>query len=170
MGGKRDSAGRNKEIARIRKRMARKLDLYGVFADISPELNKRLNEATEYSDFRRVENERQLEAIKSVLAGYIFNENVVVQAVVPDKNGIRVVAIDHFEAMQRATNLFLAAMNMQNKMWGLYSVEQGGGGGAGGGDSNTLTAKLVHEIQRIAQQGRTRMLPPVTAKIVENGK
>ena len=71
--------GRDKDIAAIRSKMATQLYARGIFGDLGQELEKNVVEATSYSDFRRAENERQLEAIKTHLARYIFNEDVMVE-------------------------------------------------------------------------------------------
>ena len=85
MGGNRDPLGRNKELLAIRKRMARQLKICNVFTDLSPELDKKLAEAAEYHDFRRIENEREIESIKAALAPCIFDDNVGV----PDRGDRR---------------------------------------------------------------------------------
>ena len=142
--------GRNNQLAKIRKQLAKQLDVTEIFADLRPELQKELASAARYCEFRRVENERQLEQRKQVLTGYIFDEAVMVKGTVPDRNGERVVELSHFDAMCKAVNLFLQAMNMQNKMWGIYDVPQA----APQSESpvRSVTASMVSELRRIAKQ------------------
>ena len=164
MGGKRDPLGRNKELLAIRKRMARQLKIRHVFTDLSPELDKKLAEAAEYHDFRRIENEREIESIKAALAPCIFNDNVGV----PDQNGgMRVVEQSHFEVMLKAINTFLSAMNTQNKMWGLYTMPRGMNADAPTMNIKTASIEMVQELQQIAAKKNlalpdTRNGPPAT--------
>lgn len=161
-----DPLGRSKQIGTLRKRMTEELDIYGVYT--SPK-QKHVPQLVEYSDFRRVDNERQLEAIKSMLAGYMLNPNVVVQGTVEDKNGEpRVVQMSQFDAMLKATNLFLSAMNMQNKMWGLYMVPQTPKEPSTLGNIKNVTINMVQELQRIAKK-ENLALPAHGSRSTDNG-
>jgi hypothetical protein len=149
-----DPLGRSKQIGALRKRMAKQLDLHNNFTDISPALGEKLSQAAEYNDYRRIENERQLESIKSMLAGFMFDENVVVKGSVSDKNGgMREVELNRFEVMLKASNMFLSAMNMQNKMWGLYTVPETSYSTAPNAlNIRNVTVDMVQELQRIAKK------------------
>jgi hypothetical protein len=157
-----DPLGKKKEIGLLRKRVKEELDIYGVYK--SPPM-ERLPNFVEYPDFRRIENERQLESIKSVLAGYIFNENVVIRG----SDTEHVVELSRFDAMLKATNMFLNAMNMQNKMWGLYTVPTARDNDA----SSTLkirnvTVDMVQDLQRIAKKEKLA-LPANESRPTDNG-
>lgn len=143
--------------------MTKELDIYGVYD--TPELPN-LPEVKNYNDFRKIGNEHQLEAIKSALAPYIFDEDVIVQGIDLNKDGDKVVALTRFEVMLKATNMFLSAMNMQNKMWGLYTVPAAP-------HSNTPPPSLniigvVQDMQRIAKK---LALPPAASepRPIDNG-
>jgi hypothetical protein len=152
MGGKKKLLGRDNKIAALRKRMIEELWIDSGFHEISPQLEKKLAQASEYGDFRRVENERQLESIKAILSGYIFDENVVVQGTVLDKNGgERVVELSRFDVLMKAINIFLSALNMQNKMWGIYA-EVKVPRGPSASEPAVVFSKLVAEMQRIAKK------------------
>jgi len=172
MSGKRDNgdnAVSNKQIVALRKKMLDRLDVYNIFADLSPELEKKLAAAAEYSDFRRVENERQLEAIKSVLAGYILNEDVRVHGTVPERNGgVREVEMSRFDAMLKAGNLFLNAMNMQNKLWGLYEAPSLPAGAPGAVNIKNASIIAIQELQRIAKKEKLA-LPENESPATGNG-
>lgn len=174
-GKKQDPLGRSKEIGALRKQMETALGIQNVYVDLAPELKKELDNATGYKDFRRIENERQLEAIKAISGGYIFNDNVRVEGVEITKDGTpRLITMSHFDAMLKATTVFLAAMNMQNKMWGLYAPppSEKDPDGGGGGDANShfkRMSMMAQEMQRIAKR---EALPAhiVKAKVIENGQ
>ena len=96
------------------------------------------------------------------MAGYMFNENVVIQERIADKDGqFRVVTISQFDAMMKATSIFLAAMNTQNKIWNLYSAPE-----PKSHDATTLNVKnvnvvaMVKELQQIAK--KENLQPPRT--------
>lgn len=167
-----DPLNRDKRLAAIRKKMSKDLKVGGiVFGALAPALEGHLAEAARYADFRQIENERQFESLKAVLHPYIYNENVVVTGNISDKHGnMKRVEGSHFDTMIKAINTYLNIINMQNKMWGLYSVPVAPSGGVAPEDSNlkNYSIKMVQELQRIARQG-----PPkpqlMDATVVENG-
>lgn len=164
---------KEKQIVAIREKIAKKLHVQEIFGDLSPELQTKLGRAAEYGDFRLIENERQLEAIKSMLGPYIFNENVVVRGIATDRKGDpKVVKLDHFEVMMKATNIFLNVMNMQNKMWGLYTSSPASDDGDKGKrqyNIKNLSINMVQELQRIAKR-ESLPIPTAKAEVIENGQ
>jgi hypothetical protein len=120
-----DPIGRNKQIGAIRKRMADQLNVYAVFGDLSPQQMTMLEAREEYGNFKRVESERELEAIKKQLASYIFDPNVVIQGTVQDKDRQpRVVEMSKFDAALKATKLYLETIHLQNRMWNVYALPE----------------------------------------------
>ena len=75
---KKDPLSKQK-IGAFRKQMDEQLGIHAVSGDISPEVEKRLAASAkspdDYRDFRRIQNEREIEAIKAELAPYISNED-----------------------------------------------------------------------------------------------
>jgi hypothetical protein len=161
--------GRSKQIGALRKRMAEQLYVDSAFVDLTPELKKKLKEASQYNDFRRIENERQLECIKSVLGEFIFDENITVGGDIPDgKGGTRHVELSRFDVLMKAVGVFLSAMNMQNKMWGLYTEVKLPTSGPKPIEPTVVFSKIVAEMQRIAKKP-IPALPAHDARAVNNG-
>ena len=77
--------------------------------------------------------------------------------------------------MLKAGALFLAAMNVQNKMWNLYSTPAPGNEDEHDGDirgkSNVniknLTIQMVNELQQLAAKKESL---PATPRMLENGQ
>jgi hypothetical protein len=110
----------SKEIGAIRKRITKQLNRYAIFGSLSPEEEKILVATAEYAQYKRAQNERDCEIIKQALSEYIFNPNVVVKGAELRDGEIREVTLSKFEAMIKSIPLYLATINIQNKMWGLY--------------------------------------------------
>jgi transcriptional regulator with XRE-family HTH domain len=160
---------KNMSVAEIAKRLGFTIDT--VYRDLNHKHEQVLSAVSEYGQFRRNENEHQIESIKSLMAGYMFNENVIIQGTVVDKDGeLKVVTLSQFEAMMKATAIFLAAMNLQNRMWNLYETSE-----PKSHDATTLNVKkvnvvaMVKELQQIAKKKKLLPLPPTKATAVENG-
>lgn len=168
MGGKKKLLGKDNKIAALRKRMIEELWIDSGFSEITPQLEKKLAAASDYGDFRRVENERQLESIKAILSAYIFDENVVVQSSIPEVDGgKRVVELSRFDVLMKAINIFLSAMNMQNKMWGIYAEVKMPRVPAQA-EPAVVFSKMVAEMQRIAKKP-IPALPAHDSRAVNNG-
>ena len=173
MGGKHDPLQRRKDIAAIRGKMTKQLGAYAVFDEPDPIQENLLTEATEsgnYAHYRRANNERALEAIKKNLAGYMYNDNVVVRGFNIKDGRERVVELSHFDVMMKASRLFLDAMNIQNKMWGIYAGPERPRDETPpqAPSSRTIAAEMVHELQRIAKKG-TLALKDSEARATDNG-
>ena len=156
-------------VAQIAKRVGVTIDT--VYRDLNHKHEQVLSAVSEYGQFRRRENERELEALKALYASYIFNPNVVIRGTEVDKDGkTRVIELSHFDAMLKVLGLYLAALNVQNKMWGLYTVPQ-----AAKGDApvkmnvKNISVNMVKELQQIAKKENLLPLPPIKATAVENG-
>ena len=154
---------KSKEVGALRKRVTKQFNAYGVFNAISPEVEKRLPAPSDYNEFRRIENERQLESIKALLSGYMFNENVIVQGTVND--GTRVIGLSHFDVMMKAMNMFLMAMNMQNKLWGLYTMPVVPSVEPRNLTVKNVTVEMMQELQRIARKEK----PALESRPADNG-
>jgi hypothetical protein len=111
---------------------------------------------SQYGQFRRNENERELEDFKAMCASYMYDPNVVIRGEKVDRDGKpRMVELSKFEAMVRVGQLWLSAMNMQNKMWGLYTVpEQTPQQDPPGTMVNikNVSIAIVEELQKIARR------------------
>jgi hypothetical protein len=156
-------------VAEIAKRFRVPLDT--IYRDLNHQHDKVLAALGEYSQFRRRENERELEALKALYASYIFNPNVVIRGIEADKDGkTRVIELSHFDAMLKVSGFYLAALNVQNKMWGLYTVPQAAKGDAPGTmNIKNLSVNMVKELQQIAKKENLLPLSPTKATVVENG-
>ena len=164
MGVNRDPLGRSKKIAALRVKMSEELGVH-LLGNLNSELEKQIQVAAGYNDFRRIENERELEAIKAAMSPYIFDKKVVVRGIVPDGDGLRYVDANAFEIQMKAVNVFLSAMNMQNKLWGLYTISEPRQGNA---PARSITASMVSELRKIAQSQKQPL--PVKAEVIENGQ
>ena len=143
---------KNMSVAEIAKRFRVPLDT--IYRDLNHKHEQVLSAVSEYGQFRRRENERELEALKALYAGYIFNPNVVIRGTEVDKDGkTRVIELSHFDAMLKVSTLYLAAINIQNKMWGLYTVPQAAKGDAPGTmNINNLSIHTVQELRKLAKR------------------
>jgi hypothetical protein len=90
-------------VRTLRKKVDKRLGYHG-FGTLTKQQEAQLERAAEFSDFKRVENERQLETLKTYLAGFIYNRK------------------EQFDKMMAATKYYLEAMDIQNKMWGTYTM------------------------------------------------
>ena len=159
----------NVSVAQIAKRLGVTIDT--VYRDLNHKHEQVLSAVSEYGQFRRRENERELEALKALYASYIFNPNVVIRGTEVDKDGeTRVIELSHFDAMLKVLGFYLAALNVQNKMWGLYTVPQAAKGDAPGKmNVKNISVNMVKELQQIAKKENLLPLPPTKATAVENG-
>jgi len=145
----------------------------GIFGNPDPEQQEMLDRTIEYISFRRVKSEQQLEKIKELLAGYMFDPNVVIQgAELNSKGEIKYVQLSKFDAMTKAVTLYLATVNIQNKLWGLYTTQQEPRDPldpppSGALNAKTLAHDMVQELQRMAKK---KPALPVSARVVDNGK
>jgi transcriptional regulator with XRE-family HTH domain len=144
---------KNMSVAEIAKRLGVTIDT--IYGDLNHKHEQVLSAVSEYGQFRRNENERQIEALKELYAGYLFNPNVVIRGTEVDKDGkTRVIELSHFDAMLKVSTLYLAALNIQNKIWNLYAAPESDARH----DATTLNVKnvnvaaMVQEIQRIARK------------------
>ena len=125
----------SKKIGALRKQMGEQLNIKGgLFAGISQEVEKKLQSSPdEYRDFRRIQNERDIETIKGELRPYISNKN--------------------FDIKIKAATIYLNAMILQNRMWGLnivpetkpYSSDPPVG-------IKSVTSSMVLELRKIAKR------------------
>jgi hypothetical protein len=96
-----------------------------VYDDLNNQHDQVLAALSEYGQFRRKESERVLEDFKAHCASYIFDPNVVIRGTKLVDGKAQVVDLSKFEAIVKIMPSYLAAMNTQNKMWGLYTVPEG---------------------------------------------
>ena len=96
------------------------------------------------------------------MASYMFNEKVIIQQTAfNEKNELRVIEVDAFNKMLKATTIFLAAMNIRNKMWNHYGEEQVPKGNETS-NAKHVTVNLMQEMQRLAK--------PASGRVIENGQ
>ena len=154
---------KNMSVAQIAKRLGVTIDT--VYRDLNHKHEQVLSAVSEYGQFRRRENERELEALKALYASYIFHPNVVIGGTEVDKDGkTRVIELSHFDAMLKVLGFYLAALNVQNKMWGLYTVPQAAKGDAPGKmNVKNISVNMVKELQQIAKKENLLPLPPTKA-------
>ena len=77
----------------------------------------------------------------------------------------RVIELSHFDAMLKVLGLYLAALNVQNKMWGLYTVPQAAKGDAPGKmNVKNISIQTVQELRQLAK----RENPPPPTNVIEN--
>ena len=72
-------------VAEIAKRLGVTIDT--IYGDLNHKHEQVLSAVSEYGQFRRRENERELEALKALYASYIFHPNVVIGGTEVDKDG-----------------------------------------------------------------------------------
>jgi predicted transcriptional regulator len=109
--------------AEIAKRL--KIPTYTVYRDLNDKHQLIMSAMSQYGQFCRNENERELEDFKAMCASYMYDPNVVIRGTKLVAGKERVVELSKFEAMVKIMPCYLAAMNTQNKMWGLYTVPEG---------------------------------------------
>ena len=150
---------KNLSVAEIAKRLGVTIDT--VYRDLNHKHEQVLSAVSEYGQFRRRENERELEALKALYACYIFNPKVVIRGTEADKDGkTRVIELSHFDAMLKVLGFYLAALNVQNKMWGLYTVPQAAKGDAPGKmNVKNISVNMVKELQQIAKKENLLLQP-----------
>jgi predicted DNA-binding protein (UPF0251 family) len=140
-------------VAQIAKQLSISTSI--VYGDLNNQHDQVLAALSEYGQFRRKESERELEDFKAHCASYIYDPSVVIRGEKVDSDGKpRMVELSKFEAMVRVGHLWLGAMNMQNKMWGLYTVpEQAPQQDAPGTMVNikNVSIAIVEELQKIAR-------------------
>ena len=153
-------------VAEIAKQLGITIDT--VYRDLNHKHEQVLSAVSEYGQFRRRENERELEALKALYASYIFHPNVVIGGTEVDKDGkTRVIELSHFDAMLKVLGFYLAAIDIQNKMWGLYTVPQAAKGDAPGKmNVKNISVNMVKELQQIAK--KENLPPPTNANVIEN--
>jgi len=159
---------KNMSVAQIAKRLGVTIDT--VYRDLNHKHEQVLSAVSEYGQFRRRENERELESLKALYASYIFNPNVVIRGTEVEADGkTQVIELSHFDAMLKVLGFYLAALNVQNKMWGLYTVPQAAKGDAPGKmNVKNISVNMVKELQQIAKK-EMPPLPLTKATVVENG-
>ena len=135
-----------------------------VYDDLNRKHDQILAALSEYGQIRRKESERELEDFKAHCASYIFDPNVVIRGTKLVDRKERVVELSKFEAMVKIMPFYLAAMNIQNKMWGLYTVPEKARHDDAPGSMNikNVSIHMVQELRKIAQ----KEMPSVT---VDNG-
>ena len=159
---------KNMSVAQIAKRLGVTIDT--VYRDLNHKHEQVLSAVSEYGQFRRRENERELEALKALYASYIFNPNVVIGGTEVDKDGkTRVIELSHFDAMLKVLGFYLAAIDIQNKMWGLYTVPQAKQSDAPGTmNIKNLSIHAVQELRQLAKRENLPLPPPTNANVSEN--
>jgi len=96
-----------------------------------------------------------------------LNPNVVIRGTEVDKDGkTRVIELSHFDAMLKVSTLYLAALNIQNKMWGLYTVPQAKQSDAPGTmNIKNLSIHTVQELRQLAKRENLPLPPPTNANV-----
>jgi hypothetical protein len=132
----------NPEIRALREKLPEYVSPHGyIWGQLTPAQIEQLEKASEFSDFKRVDNERQLETLKNHLASHIYD---------PNKG---------FDKMIMATKYYLEAMDIQNKMWGIYTmthrsirlIDQNGEPPPPTQTTNIDIKAVVLELQKIAR-------------------
>jgi hypothetical protein len=131
-----------------------------VYDDLNNQHDQILAALFEYGQLRRNESERELEDFKAHCASYIHDPNVVIRGTKLVAGKERVVELSKFEAMVKIMPFYLAAMNIQNKMWGLYTVTEKArrDGAPGSMNIKNVSIHMVQELRKIAHKG----MPSVT--------
>ena len=157
---------KNMSVAQIAKRLGVTIDT--VYRDLNHKHEQVLSAVSEYGQFRRRENERELESLKALYASYIFNPNAIIRGTEMDADGkTRVIELSHFDAMLKVLGLYLAAIDIQNKMWGLYTVPQAKQSDPPGTmNIKNMSVNMVAELHRIAK--KENLPPPTNANVIEN--
>jgi predicted DNA-binding protein (UPF0251 family) len=149
-------------VAQIAKQLSISTSI--VYDDLNNQHDRVLAALSEYGQFRRKESERELEDFKAHCASYIYNPNVVIRGTKIVDGKAKVVELSKFEAMVKIMPFYLAAMNIQNKMWGLYTMPEKARHDDAPGSMNIrkVSIHMVQELRKIAQ----KEMPSVT---VDNG-
>jgi predicted DNA-binding protein (UPF0251 family) len=149
-------------VAQIAKQLS--ISTSVVYDDLNNQHDQILAALSEYGQLRRKEIERELEDFKAHCASYIFDPNVVIRGTKLVAGKERVVELSKFEAMVKIIPLYLAAMNIQSKMWGLYTVPEKARHDDAPGSVNikNVSIHMVQQLRKIAQ----KEMPSVT---VDNG-
>jgi predicted DNA-binding protein (UPF0251 family) len=149
-------------VAQIAKQLSISTSI--VYDDLNNKHDQVLAALSEYGELRRKESERELEDFKTHCASYIFDPNVVIGGTKLVDGKERVVELSKFEAMVKIMPSYLAAMNIQNKMWGLYTMPEKARHDDAPGSMNikNVSIHMVQELRKIAQ----KEMPSVT---VDNG-
>ena len=82
---------------------------------------------------------------------------MVIRGTEVDADGkTRVIELSHFDAMLKVSGFYLAALNVQNKMWGLYTVPQAAKSDAP--DTMTLLqVRFLHGASHVSNAGFCRL-------------
>ena len=149
-------------VAQIAKQLSISTSI--VYDDLNNQHDQILCALSEYGQFRRKESERELEDFKAHCASYIYDPNVLIRGTKIVDGKAKVVELSKFEAMVKASQLWLTAINIQNKMWGLYTVPEKARHDDTPGSMNIkkVSIQMVQELRKIAQ----KEMPSVT---VDNG-
>jgi len=107
-------------VAQIAKQLSISTSI--VYDDLNNQHDQILARLSEYGQFRRKESERELEDFKAHCASYIYDPNVVIRGTKIVDGKAKVVELSKFEAMVKIMPSYLAAMNIQNKMWGGFTL------------------------------------------------
>lgn len=143
-----------------------KLPLYTVYQDLNDRHSKMIAAYSEYGQHRRKENEGELEKFKAMCASYLYNPNVVIRGEQTGSDGkTRVVELSKFEAMLKVAPLYLAAINIQNKVWGLYTVPDPKACSDAPGSMNikNVSIQMVEDLRRIARNENLALPAPIDA-------
>jgi|SRR5215831_20279454 len=110
-------------IRKITKRVTKATNTAGAF-NLTPKQETMITRAAEFASIKRVNHESQLEKLKNLLEPYMFNENVVVKGSEIKGGEVKEIVLSHYESMMKAMTMYLAILNLQNKMWGLYDQQK----------------------------------------------
>ena len=135
-----------------------------VYEDLNNRHIKVIAAYSEEGQFWRRENNDEIERLKSVWAQYIFNPDVVVRGTTVDAEGKeKVVELSKFDAMVKIAPLYLALINIQNKMWGLYMVLDRGRNDVqdahGSMHVKNLQVNMLQELRQIAKRENIPVTP-----------
>jgi predicted DNA-binding protein (UPF0251 family) len=139
-------------VAQIAKQLSISTSI--VYDDLNNQHDQILAALSEYGQFRRKESERELEDFKAHCASYIYDPNVVIRGTKIIDGKAKVVELSKFEAMVKIMPSYLAAMNIQNKMWGLYTVPEKARHDDAPGSMNikNVSIHMVQELRKIARK------------------
>jgi hypothetical protein len=146
--------------------------LHTVHRDLNDKHGLIMAAMSEYGQIRRNENERELEDFKAQCASYIYDPNVVIRGEEIDKDGLpRVVELSKFEAMIKVAPFYLTAINIQNKMWGLYTVPEHVRHDDAPGTLNikNVSIQMVKELQQIAKNENLSLPEACDARTTDKG-
>src|SRR5262249_8962471 len=139
-------------VAQIAKQLRSSTSI--VYDDLNNQHDRILAALSEYGQFRRKESERELDDFKAHCASYIYDPNVVIRGTKIVDGKAKVVELSKFEAMVKIMPFYLAAMNIQNKMWGLYTMPEKARHDDAPGSMNirNVSIDMVQELRKIAQK------------------